>query len=103
MAEPTPIVPGAGSDTAPAPSSGGYAVQVTSQRSAAEAKTAFRSLAAKYPDQLGGHEPIVRRADLGDKGIYYRALVGPFASMEQAAGLCSNLKAAGGNCIVQKN
>jgi hypothetical protein len=102
MAEPTPIAPSAGSDTAPAPS-GGYAVQVTSQRSAAEAKTAFRALAAKYPDQLGGHEPMVRRADLGDKGIYYRALVGPFASMEQAAGLCSNLKAAGGNCIVQKN
>ena len=46
---------------------------------------------------------MVRRADLGDKGIYYRALVGPFASMEQAAGMCSNLKAAGGNCIVQKN
>jgi hypothetical protein len=102
MAEPTPIAPSAGGDAAAAPS-GGYAVQVTSQRSAAEAKTAFRALAAKYPDQLGGHEPLVRRADLGDKGIYYRALVGPFASMEQAAGLCSNLKAAGGNCIVQKN
>jgi cell division septation protein DedD len=102
MAEPTPIAPDAGSDAAPTPS-GGYAVQVTSQHSATEAKTAFRALAAKYPDQLGGHEPMVRRADLGDKGIYYRALVGPFASMEQAAGLCSNLKAAGGNCIVQKN
>jgi hypothetical protein len=102
MSEPAPIAPSAGSDAASAPS-GGYAVQVTSQRSAAEAKTAFRALAAKYPDQLGGHEPMVRRADLGDKGIYYRALVGPFASMEQAAGLCSNLKAAGGNCIVQKN
>jgi hypothetical protein len=46
---------------------------------------------------------MIRRADLGDKGTYYRALVGPFASMEEAAGLCSGLKAAGGNCIVQKN
>ena len=54
-------------------------------------------------DALGGREPIVRRADLGEKGIYYRAMVGPFASKEQAADLCSNLKAAGGNCIVQKN
>jgi SPOR domain len=82
---------------------GGYAVQVSSQRSEAEAQTAFRALQAKYPDQLGGHQPLVRRADLGDKGIYYRALVGPFASMDQAAAMCSSLKAAGGTCIVQKD
>ena len=93
---------------APAPAQsaaagGGYAVQLTSQRSEAEAQSAFRSLAAKYPTQLGGHQPIIRQADLGAKGIYYRALVGPFASMEQAAGLCSSLKAAGGTCIVQRN
>jgi hypothetical protein len=103
MTEPVPVAPRAGSEAATPSASGGYAVQVTSQRSAAEAKSAFQALAAKYPDQLGGHQPIVKRADLGDKGIYYRALVGPFASMEQAAGMCSNLKAAGGNCIIQKN
>ncbi len=82
---------------------GGYAVQLTSQRSEADAQAAFRSLQAKYPNQLGGREPILRRADLGAKGVYYRALVGPFASMEEAAGMCSSLKAAGGNCIVQRN
>ncbi len=82
---------------------GGYAVQVTSQRSEAEAQSAYRALAAKYPSQLGGHAPIVRRADLGSKGVYYRALVGPFASMEQAASMCSSLKAAGATCLVQKN
>jgi hypothetical protein len=86
------------------PSSGsGYAVQVTSQRSEAEAQTAFRELRAKYPNQLGRREPIIRRADLGAKGTYYRALVGPFASMAEAAGVCSDLKAAGGNCLVQRN
>jgi len=88
---------------APAAAGGGYAVQVTSQRSEGEAQAAFRALQAKYPNQLGGHEPIIRRVDLGAKGTYYRALVGPFASAEQAAGLCSGLKAAGGNCIVQRN
>jgi hypothetical protein len=85
------------------PSAGGYVIQVTSQRSEADAQAAFHSLQTKYPDQLGGREPLVRRADLGEKGIYYRALVGPFASMEQAAGICGNLKAAGGSCIVQRN
>jgi SPOR domain len=82
---------------------GGYAVQVTSGRSENRAHTAFRSLQAKYPNQLNGREPIIRRADLGAAGIYYRALVGPFASVEKAAKLCNGLKAAGGDCIIQKN
>jgi hypothetical protein len=89
--------------TAPAPSAGGYAVQVTSQRSEAEAQTEFKTLQAKFPGQLGSRQPIIHRADLGDKGTFYRALVGPFASSEAAAAMCSNLKAAGGSCIVQKN
>jgi hypothetical protein len=91
--------------TAPATaaSAGGYAVQVTSQRSEAEADAAYKALQAKFPAQLGSHQPIIHRADLGDKGTFYRALVGPFASAEAAAGMCSNLKAAGGSCIVQKN
>ena len=90
--------------TAAVPSSGGgYAVQVTSQRSEADAQAAFQALRAKFPTQLGGREPIIRRADLGAKGTYYRALVGPFASAEEAAGICSSLKTAGGSCLVQRN
>jgi hypothetical protein len=99
-AAPTPV---ASTGTAAASAGGGYAVQVTSQRSEAEAQASFRELQAKYPNQLSGRQPIIRRADLGDKGTYYRALVGPFASAEEAAGLCSGLKASGGNCLVQKN
>lgn len=102
MAQPTSLSPAASEATAPA-AGGGYAVQITSQRSEADAQSAFRSLQAKYPSQLGGHQPLIRRADLGDKGVYYRAMVGPFASAEQAASLCSSLKAVGGNCIVQRN
>ena len=94
----------AGSGTAVEVSSGGaYAVQVASERSAAEAHASFRTLRAKFPNQLGGREPMVRRTDLGAKGIYYRAMVGPFASMEKAAGMCRTLKAAGCNCLVQRN
>ena len=82
---------------------GGYAVQVTSARSESTAQDAFRALQAKYPNQLSGRQLIIRRADLGAMGIYYRALVGPFASAEKAAKLCSGLKAAGGDCIILKN
>ena len=60
--------------TAPVVASG-YAVQVTSERSESRAQAAFRALQAKYPNQLSGHQPIIRRADLGAAGIYYRALV----------------------------
>ena len=84
-------------------SGGAYAVQVASERSAAEAHASFRTLRAKFPNQLGGREPMVRRTDLGAKGIYYRAMVGPFASMEKAAGMCRTLKTAGCNCLVQRN
>ena len=89
--------------TAPATFRGGYAVQVSSHRSEQEAQSSFRALQAKYPNLLGGREPIIRRADLGAKGIYYRAMVGPFDSANQATDLCTNLKAAGGSCLVQKN
>jgi hypothetical protein len=124
---PLALVPGAGDTAAPAhtrratapvsvasanasnanaeetPRAAGYAVQVSSQHSETEAQSSFQALRVKYPDVLGKREPIIRRADLGAKGIYYRALVGPFASAEEAAAMCSSLKAAGGNCIVQKN
>jgi hypothetical protein len=82
---------------------GGYMVQISSQRSEADAHASFRAMQAKYHSVLGGHEGIVRRADLGSKGTYYRAMVGPFASAGEAGHLCSQLKAAGGQCIIHRN
>jgi hypothetical protein len=85
------------------PATGGYTVQVSSQRSEAEAQAAFRSLQAKYPNQLGGRQALIHKVELGAKGTYYRAMVGPFASANEANELCSGLKAAGGQCIIQRN
>ncbi len=81
---------------------GAYAVQVTADRSESRAQAAFRALQAKYPNQLSSHQPIIRRVDLGAAGVYYRALIGSFASAEKAAKLCSELKAAGGDCVIRK-
>ncbi len=103
LARPAELSSAERAEAAPSAGSGGYAVQVTSQRSEADAQAEFRTLRSKFPAQFGGREPIIRRADLGAKGVYYRALVGPFASADQAAGMCSSLKAAGGSCIVQRN
>jgi SPOR domain len=82
---------------------GGFVVQVASQRSEADAQASFRSLQTKYPSVLGARQAIIRKADLGEKGTFYRAQIGPFATMEQANELCSSLKSAGGQCVVAKN
>jgi hypothetical protein len=89
--------------TPAAAASGSYAVQVSSQRSEADAQAAFLSLQAKYPNQLGGRQALIRKVELGEKGTYYRAMVGPFASSNDASALCSGLKAAGGQCLIQRN
>jgi SPOR domain len=83
--------------------SGNYVVQVASQRSEADAQASFKALQQKYPSVLGGYQAVFRRADLGEKGVYYRAQVGPFATAEEANEMCSSLKSAGGQCIVQRN
>jgi hypothetical protein len=93
--------------TAPAPSgggsSGGYLVQVSSQRNEADAQASYKALQGKFPSVLGSHSPLIKRADLGDKGVYYRAMVGPFGSPDEASQFCSSLKTAGGQCVVQRN
>jgi hypothetical protein len=52
---------------------------------------------------LGSHSAVIKRADLGDKGVYYRALVGPFGTPEEASQLCGDLITAGSRCVVQKD
>ena len=89
--------------TPSAAASGAYVVQVSAQKTEEEAQSSYRALQAKYPGVLSGRDASIRRADLGDKGVYYRAQVGPFANAEAANTFCGNLKAAGGQCIVQKN
>ena len=88
---------------AAAVASGAYTVQISSQRSETDAQASFRTLQAKFPSLLGDRQPIIRRADLGDRGIYFRAMVGPFASVSEATQFCGSLKSAGGQCVVQRN
>jgi hypothetical protein len=102
VAAPAPMAPVPSAAAGNAGGPGSY-VQVSSQRSEAEAQGAFRSLQAKYPNQLGGRQPLIFRVDLGAKGTYYRTMVGPFANASEAGELCSSLKAAGGQCLIQRN
>ena len=89
--------------SAQASTGGGSFVQVSSQKTEADAQASFRALQSKYSGILGSRTSSIRRADLGDKGVFYRAMVGPFASTDEATQFCVNLKSAGGQCIVQRN
>jgi hypothetical protein len=95
--------------TAPAASAastgaiGGYLVQISSQRSEADAQASFKALQGKFPAVLGSQTPVIKRAELGDKGVYYRAMVGPFGTSDEAAQFCNSLRGAGGQCFVPKN
>jgi hypothetical protein len=95
--------------TAPAPASpavsggGAFLVQVSSQPSEAVAQSSFRALQSKFPSVLGSQTPVIKRADLGEKGVVYRAMVGPFGSKDEAVQFCESLKSAGGQCFVPRN
>ncbi|MEX0591702.1 MAG: SPOR domain-containing protein [Xanthobacteraceae bacterium] len=86
----------------PAPA-GSYVVQVAAQKSEAEAAATWQQLQQRYAAVLGAQQASIRRVDLGERGVFYRAQVGPFASRSQASEVCQSLKAAGGECVIQRN
>jgi SPOR domain len=94
--QPPPGAPGTGAVPA---SEGKFLVSITSQPTEAEAQAAFRSMQQKHPDQLSSRSPVIKRVD-GKKGVSYRAMVGPFASREEASKFCTSYSSAGGQCWV---
>jgi sporulation related protein len=91
------------STSSTASTSGGLMVQLSSHKSESEALASYRSLQGRFPGELGGRQGVIRRADLGAKGVFYRAMVGPFASAQEATQFCATLKSAGGTCVVPSN
>jgi hypothetical protein len=87
----------------PTGGSGGYLVQVSSKRTESDAKTSYQELQDEFPALLGSRGPMIKRADLGDKGVYYRAMVGPFGTPDEASQFCGSLITAGGRCVVQRD
>jgi len=80
----------------------GYLVQLSSQRSEEQALAAFNGLKKRYPSLLGNRDANIQRADLGDRGIYYRVRVGPMADQAGAAQFCEQLRSSGGSCFVTR-
>ena len=73
----------------------GYVAVLSSKTSRMDALKAFADLQQKYGDVLASKTPDVQEANLGDKGVRYRSVVGPPGSREAASGVCKQLKTAG--------
>jgi len=92
---PVPKAKEAASGNINAPLSNGYVAVLSSQRSRMDAMKAYASIDQKYRDMLASSTFDVQEADLGEKGVWYRAVIGPPRSFDGAKKICEELKAAG--------
>lgn len=91
-----PATPGgAPAPAAKAPGANGYVAVLTSRKSREEALKSFADLHQKYGEVLGNRPTDVREVNLGEKGIWYRSIVGPPGSKEAAMAVCKQLKDQG--------
>ena len=86
---------------ASASTNGGTLVQISSQKSEQAARATYHELQTRYPNILGRYDVNIQRADVPDRGTFYRVRVGPFSAGD-AQRLCDDLKSAGGDCVLAK-
>jgi tetratricopeptide (TPR) repeat protein len=84
----------------PAAADRGWAVQIASAVSEDAAWSVWKRMKARHK-ALSAREPIVVRADLGDKGIFYRVRF-VFDNKSDAGSECSRLKSSGVACFVSR-
>jgi cell division protein FtsN len=101
-AAPPPASPAPVKTAAPAASSGAFVLQIGAYKSEADASAAWKAYQAKHATLLSGVSSSIQKADLGDKGVWYRLRAGSFADKDTAAALCERLKADGGACFPAK-
>ena len=81
--------------------SGSHLVQVGAFRSEDEANGVWDRLTARLGTFTAGKTTDIERADLGDRGVYYRLRIGPFASRDAAVEYCEGLKERSQDCLVR--
>lgn len=81
----------------------GYGVQLASFLDVPTAEKAVKSYSAKYAAELAGLTPMVKKSDLGAKGIRYRAWFIGVADRSAANAVCAKLSAKGQGCFPAKN
>ena len=101
VAAPPTVTKAPSTDTAA--TSGKLYVQLLASRSQNDALDAWKRLQSKNGDLLGDLGSSVARADLGDRGVYYRLRAGPIASEARAKSLCSALADRKVSCLIVRN
>lgn len=102
-AKPAPqlaAAPAVAAAAVPAPGKGGLRIQLSSLKSEDQVRSEFARMQKQFPAQLGGLQVAPQRADLGEKGVYWRVQAGPFASADAAKKACDELKARGQACVL---
>ena len=87
-------------DTVAVPS-GSYVIQIASLPSEAEAQSSYSRLSAKFSGIIAGRNVDIRRAEIKNKGTYYRVRI-VAGTRQEAQALCAQYKKAGGSCLVSK-
>lgn len=87
----------------PAPSfvgDGPFLAQLAALQSEAGANAAWARLSSRAPGLFASARLNVERADLGQRGIYYRVRAGYFADRPNATRFCDRIRQLGQDCIV---
>lgn len=79
----------------------GWSVQIASASSEDAAWSSWNKMKARNK-VLAGKDPVVVRADLGAKGVFYRVRFVGFETQGEASRECSRLKSRGVKCFVSK-
>jgi tetratricopeptide (TPR) repeat protein len=79
----------------------GWSVQIASANSEDGAWSAWKKMRLRHT-LLTDAQPVVVRADLGSKGIFYRVRLPGFADLDAAKNTCMKLKSKGVACFVSK-
>jgi cell division septation protein DedD len=112
-----PTAPAAAAPTAPAPAvaavlppstpappapatATGYRLQLGALRSEEAARQEWAKLKKAHGDLLGALNAAWPRADLGERGTYYRIQAGPIGDAAAAEHLCGELKRRNVGCIL---
>jgi hypothetical protein len=78
----------------------GYRLQVAAVRTPEVAQQEWARLKRSQPDILGALDVRTVRADLGERGVFYRVEAGPIADAAAAQHACDTLKQRKVGCIL---
>ena len=106
QAEPAAVAPpgvaSASVNASPASAGVGLQIQLAAAKSEEGAMGEWNRIKNKYASLVGNLTPNVVRADLGDRGVFFRLRAGMLPDKAAADALCAALTAEGNACLVVK-